>query len=209
MIIAFPGHELRQKAIAFSTHHHGGQQRDTGAPYITHPLAAAAIIEQTMGPHSVHEQVIAILHDTIEMCDGVDHKMIKRVFGSRIANDVRSLSRAADLTADQRRNWLWKTGRSKSACIAMAADKIDNLRTIPANWPAERVRGYLMKVRENAHYLETRVPPALLGLIEGAYNDVAARVHEPRFEPHMRAGGWRPGLRTRGGVNYAPEMAVA
>lgn len=194
----------RTLAENFATHHHRDDKRDTGEPYVTHPIGVADIIAFLLGPKTQHLQVVGVLHDTHEMCSEVTQKLLRKTFGRTVAADVESLTRKQGLTHEERRDWLWKTPRSRNACIVMAADKIYNLRTIPAHWDIGRKQGYLMKVRENYQYLGTRrIPPILLDTLEGAYNTIAASIDMPMLDHHLRAGGWLPGRRHKGrSVNY-------
>lgn len=189
----------RAKAAAFATFHHKDHTRDTGEPYITHPAGVAQIIEQVLGPRTEHLQIVGLLHDTREMCAGVTRELLRKTFNGTVARDVESLTRKQGLTHEERRNWLWDTRRSRNACIVMAADKIYNLRTVPASWDVARRQKYLLKVRENYHYLETRrIPARLLDMLEGAYNNVAMPIAMPMLDHHLRAGGWLPGRRRKG-----------
>lgn len=72
------------KAIAFATKAHEGQVRKgTSRPYIVHPLEVGEIISSM----TEDEEVIAaaILHDTIEDCEGVTEEILQREFGERVA----------------------------------------------------------------------------------------------------------------------------
>ena len=67
-----------QKAIDFATKVHEGQYRKgTDRPYIVHPMEVGKIVS-TM---TQDEEIIsaAILHDTIEDCEGVDANVLKEL----------------------------------------------------------------------------------------------------------------------------------
>ena len=67
-----------QKAIDFATKVHEGQYRKgTDRPYIVHPMEVGKIVS-TM---TQDEEIIsaAILHDTIEDCEGVDANVLKEM----------------------------------------------------------------------------------------------------------------------------------
>jgi (p)ppGpp synthase/HD superfamily hydrolase len=73
-----------QKAIDFATKVHEGQYRKgTDRPYIVHPMEVGKIVS-TM---TQDEEIIsaAILHDTIEDCEGVDANVLKEMFSARVA----------------------------------------------------------------------------------------------------------------------------
>ncbi len=58
---------LYERAVAFATDAHGTidhRRKYTDAPYITHPLAVAAIVRSR--PHTLAMRIAAVLHDTVE-----------------------------------------------------------------------------------------------------------------------------------------------
>ena len=77
-----------QKAIDFATKVHEGQYRKgTDRPYIVHPMEVGKIVS-TM---TQDEEIIsaAILHDTIEDCEGCGCKCVKRdVFSKSCGNRI-------------------------------------------------------------------------------------------------------------------------
>jgi (p)ppGpp synthase/HD superfamily hydrolase len=62
--------------------HHGQRRKGSGAPYITHPLAVAAIVGQYGGDED--QAIAALLHDVIEDC-GVTREAIAARYGERVA----------------------------------------------------------------------------------------------------------------------------
>ena len=73
-----------EQAIAFATKAHEGQVRKgTDRPYIVHPIEVGEIVASMTDD----EEVIAaaILHDTIEDCEGVTAEVLRREFGNRVA----------------------------------------------------------------------------------------------------------------------------
>ena len=72
------------KAREFATKAHDGQfRKGTKRPYIVHPIEVGDIVS-TM---TTDEEVIsaAILHDTIEDCEGVTERMLAELFSERVA----------------------------------------------------------------------------------------------------------------------------
>ena len=95
-----------QKAIDFATKVHEGQYRKgTDRPYIVHPMEVGKIVS-TM---TQDEEIIsaAILHDTIEDCEGVDANVLKEMFSARVAGIVSQESE------DKSKTWMER----KSATI--------------------------------------------------------------------------------------------
>src|SRR5664279_6661966 len=69
-------------AIDFATTKHKGQKRNSGEPYITHPLSVASIlIDWGMDIDSV---ISGVLHDTIEDTDAALVE-VENLFGHDIA----------------------------------------------------------------------------------------------------------------------------
>lgn len=125
-----------QKAIAFATEAHKGQfRKGSTRPFIVHPLEVGKIVS-TM---TEDEEVIsaAILHDTIEDCEGITQEDICREFTERVANLV------AQESEDKSKTWMER----KSATIAQLkvapreikmiclADKLSNMRDIDRDYP--------------------------------------------------------------------------
>lgn len=134
----YPGKDtgMIEKAIAFATKAHEGQVRKgTSRPYIVHPLEVGDIVSQM----TADEEIIAaaILHDTIEDCDGITEKVLKQEFGARVASMV------AHESEDKTKSWRER----KSATIEYLkhaprelqyiglADKLSNIRDISRDYP--------------------------------------------------------------------------
>ena len=78
------------RSYYFSEKCHLGQMRQSGDPYITHPLAVANILADM---RMDHESVMAgLLHDVIEDC-GVTKGHISRRFGRTVADLVDGVSK--------------------------------------------------------------------------------------------------------------------
>ena len=73
-----------KKAFDYAALLHEGQRRESGEPYISHPLAVAEIVA-TLGLDS-DSICAALLHDTVEDCGGkTDLKEIEKRFGADVA----------------------------------------------------------------------------------------------------------------------------
>jgi len=132
-----------EQAYHFALRAHQGQKRETGEPYIVHPLNVALICAQlNMDRDSI---VSALLHDTVEDTP-VRLRKISRVFGGEIAGRVEALTKIKRIDLFAR-----FTGRTMSdeqarnlqkLFVAMAsdfrvlviklADRLHNLRTMAA-----------------------------------------------------------------------------
>ena len=72
------------EAVQFATKAHKGQiRKGTKKPYIVHPLEVADIVAaMTSDEESLSA---AVLHDTIEDCEGVTEEVLRARFGERVA----------------------------------------------------------------------------------------------------------------------------
>ena len=125
-----------EKAIAFATQAHKGQfRKGTTRPYIIHPLEVGNIVA-TM---TDDEEIIsaAILHDTIEDCEGIDESMICQEFSQRVAHLV------VQESEDKSKTWLERKGAtiahlknaSREVQMIGLADKLSNMRDIDRDYP--------------------------------------------------------------------------
>ena len=124
------------KAITFATHAHEGQfRKGTQRPFILHPLEVGDIV----GTMTEDEEIIsaAILHDTIEDCEGVTEEIIRAEFSPRVANLV------AGESEDKSKSWMerkshtiekLKTAPKEIQMIGLA-DKLSNMRDIDRDYP--------------------------------------------------------------------------
>lgn len=124
------------EAIEFATRAHEGQfRKGTRRPYIVHPIEVADIVA-TM---TQDEEIIcaAVLHDTIEDCDGVTEDVLRSKFGERVALMVRQESE------DKSRPWEERKGTTirhmkvapKEVKMIGLADKLSNMRDIDRDYP--------------------------------------------------------------------------
>ena len=124
------------KAIEFATKAHEGQLRKgTKRPYIVHPIEVGDIVS-TM---TRDEEIIsaAILHDTIEDCDGITKELLAEQFSERVADIVSQESE------DKSKSWIdRKTITIKHLATAPMevkmiglADKLSNMRDINRDYP--------------------------------------------------------------------------
>ena len=126
------------RAIEFATKAHEGQfRKGTKRPYIVHPIEVGDIVS-TM---TKDEEVIsaAILHDTIEDCEGVTKELLEASFSERVASLV------AQESEDKSRSWIERKGSTikRIRCAPYEvqmiglADKLSNMRDIDRDYPAE------------------------------------------------------------------------
>jgi (p)ppGpp synthase/HD superfamily hydrolase len=124
------------EAIKFAAAAHSGQYRKgTRLPYIIHPLSVARILIEA---GAEEEEVVAgLLHDTLEDTK-VSLELVRERFGERVAELVGAVSeppKARVSWEDRKRTMLARMGEeSAAALLIVAADKLDNIRAIAANY---------------------------------------------------------------------------
>lgn len=77
------GRKLVKRATCFAVVAHFGVTRDSGEPFITHPIAVAELLLD-IGRRSAEEVSAGVLHDVVEDA-GITISEIKKLFGSRVA----------------------------------------------------------------------------------------------------------------------------
>lgn len=124
-----------RNAYAIACEAHGKQKRDSGEPYIDHPVAVAHIlIDLQLDAASV---AAALLHDVLEDTL-VTKEQLTALFGAEIANLVDGVTKLSALEARTREEA--QVGTYRKMFIAMAddprvvlvklADRLHNMRTI-------------------------------------------------------------------------------
>ena len=89
------------KAYEYACQMHDGQFRQSGEPYITHPLAVAKIVA-TLGLDS-DSICAALLHDTVEDCaDKTSLKELQKRFGVDVALLVDGLTKIVTLQTENK-----------------------------------------------------------------------------------------------------------
>ncbi len=134
------------KALEFMRKAHASQKRKHGAPYAEHPEAVLKILtNEYEGTVSEKAQVIALLHDTLEM--GTEEGDITREFGSEILEGVKLLTRQkdedfADYAARLRT-------APKEIRLVKAADRLHNLRETTLASDSDWALEYARETREH------------------------------------------------------------
>ena len=132
-------------AYRFSEAAHAGQKRQSGDPYISHPLAVAEILA---GWHLDGQALMAaLLHDVMEDT-AVTKAEISETFGKPVAELVDGLSKldkiefqsAEDAQAENFRKMLLAMARDVRVILIKLADRLHNMRTLDAVPAAKRRR---------------------------------------------------------------------
>lgn len=126
---------LIQKAYILSKTAHGNQQRHSGDPYFTHPLAVAEIlVDLKLDQQSI---ITALLHDVVEDTD-VTLAEIEKDFGEEIArlvDGVTKLGKIESVSSNERvaenfRKLALAMSEDIRVLLVKLADRLHNMRTL-------------------------------------------------------------------------------
>lgn len=129
-------------AYLFGAEAHIDQHRQSGEPYIFHPLAVALILaNMQMDSHTL---IAAILHDVIEDTE-VTREQIKEQFGEDVAHLVDGVSKISQITsngalqaeAKSFRKMLMAMAKDVRVMLIKLADRLHNMHTL-AHLPKEK-----------------------------------------------------------------------
>ncbi len=131
-----PEEEIITKAYYFAEEHFKGKLRDSGEPFITHPLFVAMMAAKFF--KADRDFVIAcLLHDTIEDCKNVTLEEISELFGPKVAFMVDGVTRDPSFnTGDKLREQLLNEQRM-------------------LRYMVEDIRVFLIKILDRIHNLMT------------------------------------------------------
>ena len=137
-----------EHAVDIATKAHEGQRRKSGEPYITHPLAVAALlIDWGMDSDSV---IAGVLHDTVEDTD-LTLPEIETAFGADVAllvdgvtkvskarAGMRNLESYLPHTKDNLSKLLIAVGQDIRVIIIKLADRLHNMQTLQHKSPEKQ-----------------------------------------------------------------------
>ncbi|HCS61008.1 MAG TPA: bifunctional (p)ppGpp synthetase/guanosine-3',5'-bis(diphosphate) 3'-pyrophosphohydrolase [Microbacterium sp.] len=120
------------RAYQVASEKHSGQKRQSGEPYITHPLAVAQILaEMGLGPRAI---AAALLHDTVEDTGyGLDE--LASVFGDEVAMLVDGVTKldkvkyGESAQAETVRKMIVAMSKDIRVLLIKLADRLHNART--------------------------------------------------------------------------------
>ncbi len=169
-----------RRAFALAARAHEGQYRDSGEPYITHPVAVA----QLLGAWHLDYQAIAaaLLHDVVEDT-GISLKTLADSFGQHVADLVDGVSKLDKLEFATReahqaanfRKMLLAMARDVRVVLIKLADRLHNMRTLDSVSQEKRSR----IARETS---EIYAPIAYRLGLAGLYNeleDLSLKIEHP------------------------------
>ncbi len=121
-----------ERAYAAAERAHAGQKRDSGEPYITHPVAVAQILADLgMGPKTI---VAGLLHDTVEDTEYTVDR-VRADFGDEVAMLVDGLTKLDKLKygdsaqAETVRKMVVAMSKDIRVLVIKLADRLHNART--------------------------------------------------------------------------------
>jgi len=134
-----------ERAFRYAEQCHSGQIRQSGDPYITHPLAVANILADMRLDHE--SLMAALLHDVIEDT-GVTKGQISRRFGRTVADLVDGVSKLseiefetkAQLQAESFQKMTLAMSKDIRVVLVKLADRLHNMRTLSVLAPEKRRR---------------------------------------------------------------------
>ena len=142
-----------REAIEFGRAAHQGQTRQSGDPYISHPIAVARIL--TTLHLDVQAIIAALLHDVVEDTE-VTAEQVAEKFGKPVAELVDGLSKLdriqfetrEDAQAENFRKMLLAMARDVRVILIKLADRLHNMRTLGsmAHDKCERIARETMEI---------------------------------------------------------------
>ncbi len=170
---------LLQRAYDIAEEKHAHQQRKSGDPYITHPLAVATILAE-LGMDTT-TLVAALLHDTVEDTDYSLDKL-RTDFGDEVAHLVDGVTKldkvklGAAAEAETIRKMVIAMARDPRVLVIKLADRLHNMRTMRFLPPEKQAR----KARETLEVLAPLAHRLGMATIKWELEDLAFAILQPK-----------------------------
>ncbi|MBA8823495.1 GTP pyrophosphokinase [Saccharopolyspora lacisalsi] len=170
---------LLQRAYDIAEEKHSDQQRKSGDPYITHPLAVATILGE-LGMDTT-TLVAALLHDTVEDTDYPLERM-QADFGEEVSHLVDGVTKldkvklGAAAEAETIRKMVIAMARDPRVLVIKLADRLHNMRTMRFLPPEKQVR----KARETLEVLAPLAHRLGMATIKWELEDLAFAILQPK-----------------------------
>lgn len=152
--------EALSRAYETAEQLHEGVFRKSGDPYITHPLAVATIAAE-IGMDTT-TLIAALLHDTVEDCEGYTLENLTADFGEEVARLVDGVTKldkvalGAAAEAETIRKMIIAMATDPRVLVIKVADRLHNMRTmrfLPPEKQAKKAKQTLEVIAPLAHRL--------------------------------------------------------
>jgi GTP pyrophosphokinase len=178
-----------EKAFQFASAHHNRQKRDSGEPYMVHPLLVShSLADMRMDLVSIET---GLLHDVVEDTD-VTVEEIRKNFGEEVARCVDGVTKLSKLdfySAEERqaesfRKMLLAMVNDIRVIIVKLADRLHNMRTLKFLSP-ERQQRIAKETLEIYAPIAHRLG---MGKVRGELEDLSFRYTDPEgYEDLIRS----------------------
>ncbi|HUW93346.1 MAG TPA: RelA/SpoT family protein [Bacteroidales bacterium] len=174
---------LIDKAFRFANEAHRDMRRNSGEPYIIHPINVARIVNQEIGL-GAKSVAAALMHDVVEDTD-VTLETVEEEFGPKIASLIDGLTKisgtynkeANSLQAENFRKMLMTLSDDIRVILIKIADRLHNMRTLESMPEHKR-----MKVAGETIYLYAPLAHRLgLFAIKTELEDLSFKFRHPRI----------------------------
>jgi len=146
--------DVLNKAYSFALKAHENQKRESGDPYLIHPVAVADILSDLKLDSATI--TTGLLHDTIEDTNAT-YKTVKKEFGKEVADLVEGVTKISQLEgkaisnskAENFRKLILATSKDIRVLLVKLADRLHNMRTlqsIPDKTKRERIAKETMEI---------------------------------------------------------------
>ena len=169
-----------EKAFRFASKYHEGQTRDSGEPYMAHPVMVAHILADMR--MDVVAMETGLLHDVVEDTS-VTVEQVRKEFGPEVARCVDGVTKltkldvfsAEDRQAESVRKMLLAMVEDIRVILVKLADRIHNMRTLGYLSPERRER----IARETIEIYAPIAHRLGMGKVRGELEDLAFQHLEP------------------------------
>lgn len=180
--------EIITRAYKFAKEAHKGVRRQSGEPYILHPIAVAKIASQEIGLGST-SICAALLHDVVEDTDYTIEDL-EQHFGKKIAQIVAGLTKIsggifgdkASVQAENFRKLLLTMSEDIRVVLLKMADRLHNMRTLGSMAPNKQY-----KIAGETLYIYAPLAHRLgLFEIKSELEDLSFKYEHPAAYAHIR-----------------------
>jgi len=171
---------LIKKAYEFSERHHKGQQRESGEPYLVHPLEVAILLAEMR--LDVTAIVAGLLHDAVEDT-AVTIDEIKAEFGEQVSHIVEGVTKISKIEfasseeaqAENVRKMVLAMMDDIRVVLIKLADRLHNMRTLKFLSPERQTK----IARETLDIYAPIAHRLGMGKIRGELEDLAFQYVDP------------------------------